>query len=303
MKKSNQFIIFLIITLAYVSLAFLLPADPAALQKFHLTQTQANWINLSFIVPLVAVWLSAFYGYITFHGYAESIKDSADGKILHRLSIGLMVLAFSLPTLALIGAIFNYLAIGHPDYLKTLVVLRQIAVVGFPLAAFIIISNSTEMLAQQIKRKTSLLHKHGALALLIIVASSMFCGMIVALMDDNAAPKNLYSFPIWAVIALLVIPYLYLWYRGLAAVYNLIFYRRNVKGHLYKQSFGYLASGLGTVIVLAILIQIATVMTPQLQRLHFTPLLFMVYGLIALYALGYGLIAVGAKKLTRIEEV
>lgn len=303
MKKSNQFIIFLIITLAYVSLALLLPADPTALQKYHLTQAQANWINLSFIVPLVAVWLSAFYGYITFRSYSESIKDSADGKILHKLSTGLMVLAFSLPTLALVGTVFNYLAIANPDYLSTMVVLRQIAVVGLPLTAFIIISESTEMLAKQIKRKTSPLQNNGISSLLIITASSLFCGVIVTLMNDNAAPKNLYSFPVWEVILLLVIPYLYLWYRGLAAVSNLVFYRRYVKGHLYKKSFGYLASGLGTVIVLAILIQIATVLTPQLQRIHFTPLLFMVYGLIALYALGYGLIAVGAKKLTRIEEV
>jgi len=303
MKKSNQFIIFLIITLTYVCVAFLFPADPTALQKYHLTQSQANLINLSFVIPLVAVWLSAFYGYVTFRGYAETIKDSIDGEVLHKLSTGLMVLAFSLPTLGIIGSVFNYLAVGQPDYLKIMVVLRHILVVGFPLVAFIIISNSTEQMIKQIKRRTSFLQNHNVLSLLVIVGSSLFCGVIVALMDDNAAPKNLYSFPVWAVIPLLVVPYLYLWYRGLAAVYNLYFYRKYVKGHLYKKSFGYLAFGLGTVIVLAMLVQLATVLTPQLQRLHFTPLLFMVYVLIFLYALGYVMIAAGAKKLTKIEEV
>lgn len=303
MKKSNQFIIFLLITLTYVCTTLLLPADPATLQKYHLTQNQAIWINLSVIMPLVVVWLSAFYGYITFHAYAESIKDSIDGKALHKLSTGLMVLAFSLPTLALIGTAFSHFAAGHPDNLRVVVVLRHLFVVGLPLAAFIIISNSTELLVKQIKRRTSFLQNHSLLSLTVIIASSLFCGVIVALMDDNAAPKNIYSFPVWAVILLLVVPYLYLWYRGLSAVYNLYFYRKYVKGHLYKKSFGYLAFGLGTVIVLAVLIQLATVLTPQLQRLHFTPLLFMVYTLVVLYALGYGMIAAGAKKLTKIEEV
>lgn len=303
MKKSNQFIIFLLITLIYVWVTLSLPVDPAALQRYHLNQVQAIWTNLSVIIPLAAVWLSAFYGYITFRSYAENIKDSVDGEVLHKLSTGLMILAFSLPLLALIGAVFSHLAAGHPKYLGVMVVVRHIFVVGFPLAAFMIISNATELLVKQIKRRTSFLQNHNLLSLLVIIASSLFCGVIVALMDENAAPKNLYSFPAWAVILLLVVPYMYLWYRGITAVYNLYFYRKHVKGHLYKKSFGYLAFGLGTVIVLAILIQLATVLTPQLQRLHFTPLLFMVYALIALYALGYGMIAAGAKRLTKIEEV
>lgn len=303
MRKRNQLVLFLLITLVYICTVFLLPTDPATLHKYNLTQTQARLLNLTVVIPLVAVWLSAFYGYITFRNYAESIKTSDDGEVLYKLSTGLMVLAFSLPTLGLVGSVFSYFAVNHTDYLQAGVILRQVLAVGFPLVAFIMISNATELLARQVKHKTNFLQNHRLLALAIIAASSLFSWITISLMDDNAAPRNIYSFPEWVVVLTVIIPYLYLWYRGLTAVYNLVLYRRYVKGHLYKRSFGYLAFGLGAVIVLAILIQIATVLTPQLQRLHFTPLLFIVYGLIALYALGYGMIAVGAKKLTKIEEV
>jgi hypothetical protein len=303
MSKSRQLIIFLLLILAYICLVFIFPADPAILKKYHLSYSQAILLNFTVLIPLAAVWLSAFYGYITFRGYAEKIKDSTDGRILHKLSTGLMVLAFSLPILAVVGSTFNYLAMGNPDYLKVAVVIRHVIAVGLPLAAFIIISDATEELASQIKRRANIFKNHRLMSFIIIVAGSIFSWIIVTLVEHNAAPKNIYSFPVWFVVLFTVVPYLYLWYRGIMAAYNLQFYRKHVKGHLYKKSFAYLALGLATVIGLAITIQLLSVLTPQLQRLHFTPLLFIVYTLVALYALGYGLIAVGAKKLTKIEEV
>lgn len=303
MSQRNQLAVFLLIIAVYICSVFLLPPDPATLQKYHFSEAQAYLLSLTVAAPMVAIWLSAFYGYVTFRKYAKAIDDSPDGKPLYKLSKGLMLLAFSLPTLAAVGSIFNYLARDTPDYLPVAVLIRHLLVIGFPLVAFILIGSAAEELLGQLKRKKNFLQNHKSLALIVITASSIFAGFTVALAGQNAAPKNIYSFPIWFVIISTVIPYLYMWYRGLTAVYSINFYRKHVKGLVYKKSFVYLSAGLGVVIALAVTLQFLTVLSPQLQRLHFTPLLLIVYALIALYALGYGLIALGAKKLKKIEEV
>jgi hypothetical protein len=64
-----------------------------------------------------------------------------------------------------------------------------------------------------------------------------------------------------------------------------------------------LAKGIGGVILISILIQFLTTASARLNRLNLTPLLIIVYCLLLLYGIAYGFIAVGAKRLKRIEEV
>jgi hypothetical protein len=50
-------------------------------------------------------------------------------------------------------------------------------------------------------------------------------------------------------------------------------------------------------------LQFLTTITEQLNRLNLAPLLIVLYLLIAFYAVGYALVARGAKKLKKIEDV
>lgn len=303
MRKRNQLIVFLLITFAYIFLVLTASTDPAELERYHVTQMQVRLWSVALLVPIVAIWFGAFYGYSKFKNYADTIEDSADGQALQKLSKGLMVLAFSLPTLALVGAIFSHISVSAPEYLGPAVIVRQILNIGFPLLAFVIIGDAAGDLVSQLRRRKRSQQNNKPIIFTVIAASSIFTGFIVALADESARPTNIYSYPIWFVVFAAVIPYLYMWYRGLAAAYNLNFYSKNVHGLIYKQAFNYLSAGLCAVIVVAIAPQMLTVLTPQLESLQFTSLVFFIYVLVAVYAVGYGLIAVGAKRLKRIEEV
>jgi len=303
MRKNNQLTLFLLLVVVYICTVFLPPIDPEIIEKYHLSLTSAYLLSLSIVVPLVAVWICAFYGYWALKRYAETVKDTIEGRGLGQLAKGLMILAFSLPTLASVASIFNYLAESSPQYLQIMVIIHQLIIIAFPLVAFMMISNGAEELTSRLKKKMKALQNYKLLSLLIIVFSSLFCWTIIALADKNASPQGVYSLPEWLIVVAVVVPYLYMWYRGIMAVYYLSFYKDHVRGHVYKQAFGYLSQGLAAVILLAICIQFLAVLTPQLQRLNFTPILIILYILVAMYALGYGMIAVGAKKLKRIEEV
>lgn len=112
-----------------------------------------------------------------------------------------------------------------------------------------------------------------------------------------------YYLPNWLIILTLAVPYVYVWCVGINAVRNLNIYKNRVKGLVYKRAIDYLAKGIAVIIVLSIFIQLIAVLSAQLNRLNLTPLLAVIYLLLVLYALGYGLVSRGAKRLKQIEEV
>ncbi len=105
------------------------------------------------------------------------------------------------------------------------------------------------------------------------------------------------------IILTLAIPYLYYWYRGLVATYNLYHYQKHVKGQVYKGSLSLVAYGIATIIATSILIRLLVTISARITTLSLTPLLLIIYGFLVIAALGYVLIALGAKRLRRIEEV
>lgn len=303
MITSKLFQAFLLIIVAYFCVV-LLP-DPASttLQKFHLTSSEARLLNLSILIPMSLIWFAAFYGSWTLKKYSHKIEDTPDGRGLRKLAKGLMVLAFSLPIMAGIGATVGHLIAVYPEHGSTFRVVRHIISISLTFVAFLWISAGAEELSRRIRKRTNLLNNHKLLAPFLIITSTLFGWLIVAIATRYHDPSSIYSMPQWFVVMGVIIPYLYIWYRGLTAVYYLNFYGTHVKGHVYRRAFGYLAKGFASVIIVAIVIQFITATSPQLQRLNFTPILIVVYSLIALYAVGYGMIAAGARKLKKIEEV
>jgi hypothetical protein len=90
---------------------------------------------------------------------------------------------------------------------------------------------------------------------------------------------------------------------GFLAAYRLYTYQRRVKGAIYRSSLIYVAVGIAAVVMSSIAVRFLATISNQLNRLKLTPVLFIIYGLLVLIAIGFLSIAWGAKKLRRIEEV
>lgn len=298
--KNRYFWAFTLLILVYVGLAFGLPSDPEVLKRYEITQGQARLLNLTIIAPIVIVYFTALYGFLRFRSYAKSIENSKEGKPLKQISIGLAVLAFGLPIASIMGSLLNYIQLEHSQLITVATILRSYIALLFQVVAFSYIALGAQGLIQTLKRKP--VWDRPVLTLLgPIILASIFTWLITS-QPHEAASQATYHLPNWLVILTLAVPYVYIWCKGIQAAYKLNAYKDTVKGLLYKRAIGYLAKGIGAVIAVSILIQFITTLSAQLNRLDLGPLLLLLYILIILYALGYGLVARGAKKLKQIEE-
>lgn len=101
----------------------------------------------------------------------------------------------------------------------------------------------------------------------------------------------------------IIVPYLYAWFMGLMSCYEIIMYSQRIKGLLYKRALNRLAGGIGAVIGSSIFIQFINVVYAYKTNSSLGPLLILIYLLLVVEAIGYILIANGAKNLKRIEEI
>ncbi len=302
-KKRTLFILFICLTLIYALIVLLGPADSTTYLKYHLTQSKSYFLSLSTIIPLALVWYSAYYGFSVFRDYARVIRKTAEGQAFDQIARGLGFLAFSLPLNSVIASLVNLLTVQHPSFFIPLTISKNYLLLILPLCAFVTISRGAEKLTLLVKRNKIRGYSPGIWALGIILLSSIFSWLIIARPADGGDPMNVYHLPNWLIIISIATPYLYTWFRGVLAAYYTSSYQHNVKGRLYRKSLRYLSAGILVVILVNILVQSMTMLSSRFYHLHLTPLLVVVYMLIALYAVGFGLLVLGAKRMRKIEEV
>jgi hypothetical protein len=114
---------------------------------------------------------------------------------------------------------------------------------------------------------------------------------------------SIYKMPLSLALLTLIVPYIYTWFVGMMAAYEMLVYNAALKGVLYRKSWSMVSVGLGLIILSQITIQCVTTLTRQLSQLHIASILQIVYSLLFLMAAGYIVLAIGVRKLQRIEEV
>lgn len=293
--------IFITLVAVYATLALTLPSDPELLKRLDISQGRAHLLSLTFIAPLCIVYFAALYGFLRFRAYAHSIHKTKEGEPFMNISTGLMVLAFSLPIAAILGSLLNYIELTSPDLVAAGTIIRNFIGLLFSFVVFSYIARGAKGLLLTLKDKKTKDYPMLSLAGPIFLAS-MFTWLITS-QPRGTVSDPVYHMPNFLVLLTLAIPYVYIWCIGIKAAYHLHVYKDRVPGVLYKRAIDYLAKGTVVVIGLSILLQIFMTLSEKLNRLDLTPLLLVIYVLVSLYALGYGLVARSAKKLKQIEEV
>ena len=302
MGRKYYWYIFIILIVAYVAAVFLVPTDPHTLQKYHVSESQAKLINASVVIPIIAIWCTAFYGFSRIKSYAVAVRHTPEGGPFNALAAGLMISVMGLPLTSVVSTILNRLAVLHPDLLPTVTIMRNYLGVILALLAFYLIGNGAEALTHLVKNKrTSLGHQAWVIA--FVVCGCVFSWLIMAHRAGGNGQQSAYYLPDWLILTTIAIPYTYVWYRGAVAAYSIYFYQKNINGTLYKRALGSFSAGIAVVIGASIFIQVLTTFSERLNRLHLTPVLGIIYLLLVMWAIGYGLIAKGAKKLKTLEDV
>jgi len=292
---------YIALVIFYIALVALTPVDTQTMSRYNLSEPVVRLIGLSVSIPLTLIWLVALYGYSRFKSYAELIVDEKEGEAFGAIANGLMALVVSLPVISLASMMLNRISENSPNLETVTTIVGSYLPIVFQLAAFVLLAHGAIKLLSTVKPKHNITHSP-AVMFGIIAFTSIFTYIIVARPFGGTVAEN-YAMPAWLVTVSIIVPLTFAWYMGGLAIYSLYVYRHKTRGIVYRRMLNSLVAGLGTIVMLSIIIQIVVSIAEQLTRLNFTPLLGIIYLLIAFYAVGYGLVAKGAHQLRKIEEV
>jgi hypothetical protein len=298
--------VFILLSLIYLGLTFGLPPDEMSKQKYNLSTTDLRLLQLTLAVPIVAIWFVAYYGYARFRRYASLVKDSKEGKSWEEIVKGLLGLGLWLPVSSIVSVITTQIYRNDNSLMPTMVILTNYINLAILLAVFLFLYRGTNDLVKSLNKPVKIGIKNFMTAALL-VCGGLFVYLTLANPNKNlavsASTPAAYYLPDWLLITTIIIPYLLIFYVGVRAVQNINMYGRVVKGSIYKNALRYLADGIGVVVLTILSIRYLASLSSVFTDKTLNAILLIIYLLIFLIAAGYVLIALGAKRLQRLEEV
>jgi hypothetical protein len=252
---------------------------------------------------LFIVWLLALYSYDRLNQYCKTIKRSKEADAFKNISRGLGWLAWGLPLNGILNTILALVVSSHLHFETASLIIHNYSTLLVAFFALHFISTGTHRLSFNMSQSSPLAAARAFIYIFALFAVTYTYFVIENFKPHNLAALNPYRLPHWVVLTTYVAPYLYIWFVGLWSVMELALYEKTTKGVIYKQYLRYLSAGFGVVILSSIAIQYIDSVSPKLHSLTLDNILIFIYSLLATYALGVTLIALGSQKLKKIEEV
>jgi hypothetical protein len=289
---------YLLFLITYSAFTLLPAPQPAVLLQYHLSSLGLRAISLTIVIILAVIWYIGFYSFDVLHKYALRIKKEKDGKQVNKVALGIFFLIMWLPVSSTLSAISKYATTRHPDVLAAATIVNNYVNLLFPLVGFVLIGLGTRGLLDLTKQRPSYRATNILAALLIYIGIIYY-----RLVATTTHRTDIYHMSMWWIALTLVAPYIYMWFTGFIAAYELYIYQHKVAGVVYRRSWHYLSLGLGWLIITTISFQYLTTLSARLGHLSIYWLLTIVYSLLAVLSVGFVLIAIGTRKLQKIEEV
>ncbi|CAN5367804.1 hypothetical protein BH09PAT4_BH09PAT4_05450 [soil metagenome] len=300
-KQNRSLQHYTMLVIAYVVLSFVIPLNRATREAYNLDLTQAHIIAFITVLPLFGIWFIAFYCYGLLQRYATSIHKAREGFAFKKLADGVAVLSWGIVIQAFASLILNGIADQIPSFHGGAIVLQNYFALAFPLVAFTAISTGTRHLLLG-KQNYASLPTSRLLLILFSLVAAVYSYLVLHLRSTGNG--NAFYLPTFLLISTVVVPYLYAWFSGLIAAYDIHLYARVTHGLLYKRSLGLLSAGLIVLIVASILMQyLNSLLLTATGNVSLNVMLLLDYVLLIGIGAGYGLMAKGIRGLQRIEEI
>lgn len=293
------------LAIIYVILIFVLPGNQSIMREHRLTATEYHVLQFLVGLPLMAVWFMAFYGYAKLEEYTISIRKTPEAIGFSRLTQGCAWMAWSLPIHSIVSLVARAITSTHPGFNSAEIIIINYVDLIFPLVGFTLIGMASRHLFDRAKMTLSAASIRG-ITILFVAGGVLYCYLIFRQFTGTglAATDNPYHLPVWLTVLTIIVPYLYAWFAGMLAVYELVTYGRHVRGVLYRQAMHILVTGLFAMILGSIAFQYARSFQPA-EEAHLVLGLYLILSLAfqIVSGLGFLMIALGAARLKKIEEV
>ena len=295
---------FIGIAVLYVALICLLPANNIVMDNYNLTSGQYRILFFLVQLPYIIIWFTAFYGYSSLQKYTTSLKRSPESEDFRLIAKGVKYLAFGMPLISLIAICLNSISNMNQSFTPIAIITINYLSLLVPLIAYTTIRKGTHGLADRAKVKFSIADTRSIMFTLVIIGVA-YCYFTFRKLnlDSLGASDNPYYLPAWLMISTVLIPYLFAWFSGLLAAYEIVLYSRQVQGVLYRQSMRLLSLGIVGVIAGGVGLQYLRTVLPRTGYITINNGLVWSYIFYVFLAVGFSLLILGAIRLKRIEDV
>lgn len=287
----------LVLTLIAIGVALGLPPDPATVQQLHTSAGAYRLAVAALLIPYILIWYVSFYAFAKLREYSRPLKNSKDGLAFHKITIGMGTIAFSLVVPTIISLILNSVAAHNPSFKTTSIIINNYLGLFPGLLGFLFLYNGARMLLRTTRQGMYRfdIRWHAPWFLLLSVT-------FTHLAIENHYHWHPYHLNLPLLVITFIVPYLFGWMVGLLCAYELNWYARTVKGLLYRQGIRQFSHGIAITILASIAIQFVNVTFGQRLEKSLGSILLADYVLLIIVAVGLILMALGTKKLKRIEE-
>lgn len=295
--KSKLYTLYVALVVIYTTLTMVfVTADETA--KYNVSLAEYRLLNLSVIVPYFLIWFAGFYGYEKLHAYVTKIRHAKDGKHVALLSMGIGMLVLWPPLSSIFASGFQQLTSGRE--LQTVgVIFNEYFNMLWPLVGFILMSLGARGLTDMAKLRPT----NRAINIFAVILITLSVGYTYLVTYAYHESPDSFRMPFWLVLFTLVVPYVYMWFIGLMATHQIRLYQRKVAGVIYRDSWRLLSLSVGAIIILQIIVQYTNTLLSKLTKLPLQRYVLILYVVLILLSVGYILLARGAKRLQKIEEV
>ncbi len=298
-------LLYLVFIVIYLVQALLPAPDKAALHKYHISASSLHLLGLSVEIPYVIIWVIALVGYLRLKTYANLIQKDKDGEAFKGIARGLLWLSLWLPLNSILQNFFQEIYRRHPEATANLVRLDNYISIGILFIGFLFVYEGSYKLLPLVTRNRF------QASLTVVFVSIVFATLYMLLtMHDPARAHPTSEVPVatyyesdWLITTTNTIPRLFSWFLGVQAVYNIVLYSQRVKGKLYRVALKNLAMGLSVVIAALIVLRSIQSLASALEDMKLSFLVGLVFLIVILIGVGYALVATGATRLQRLEEV
>jgi uncharacterized membrane protein len=292
------------LTAIYLVATFATPVDKATLNKYHISSGNLTALLLTIALPYIIIWYVALLGWLSLRDYTQSIKRSRDGAAFHEISRGVLWLTLWLPVSAVVSAVTGYYYHKHPAATAHMVQITTYVNIVMLLPGFLLAYTGSRQLLKLVRQPETISWR----AICTFIIFSVLYTFLTLHDSSRRLPVHgvstaTYYLRDWLIVTTIIIPRLLEWLFGFQAAYNIYVYRQKVGGEIYKQALNNLARGLAGTVGIVIILRCIQSLSSQLNNRSLGFLLLVIYLLLILMAISYGLIMRGARSLKRIESI
>lgn len=303
MKRSatSCYPVLALLSVIYVALTLLAPVKS---NNFDLTDMQVRLLQLTFVVPILVIWFLIVFGGVRFKNYALLIKGSDEAKGTSLVANSLLLIGFG----GIVVSIFN---LGRnfvgSQFTEEFVITHNLFNVIVQLGSYGLLYVGSTHLLKSIGVKGADARKaiYPQLAMSVAIAAYGALMFLNPYRNSTPDPTKYSSFylPDGLLLVLVVIPYVLSWSLAVGALVNLRTFAAEVRGIIYREAIHRLVMGMTIVVSFAIALAMLSTLSGLFADSSLKFVLGFIYVILILYAAGFLVIASGARKLARIEEV